>query len=131
MPDPQLTAATFDKAIRNPAEPNHLMVLKEIPRRIRIYAGTTLLADTTKALRLMEIGRSVYDPVIYVPETDLACVFESIDKSTRCPIKGDARYVGLDGEELGWVYKRPLAMARQLSGHHAFWPSKVRVVEGE
>ncbi|PVB61780.1 DUF427 domain-containing protein [Labrenzia sp. 011] len=125
------TGPALENAIRNPANPAHLMVIRDIPRRMRIYAGETLLADSTAAVRVMEIGRSVYDPVVYVPEADLAADFGKVDKSTHCPIKGDASYVSLDGEEIGWVYGTPIAMAGRLAGHYAFWPAKVRVVEGE
>jgi len=80
---------------------------------------------------VMEIGKSVYDPVIYVPEADLSAEFDRVEKSTHCPIKGDASYISLGGEEIGWAYKTPIDMAERLAGHYAFWPAKVRVVEGE
>ena len=126
-----LSTPAFEKAIRNPANPAHLMVIKDVPRRIRIYAGDTLLADSTKALRVMEVGKSVYDPVVYVPESDLKTDFDPVDKNSHCPIKGDAAYVSLGGEEIGWIYTSPLDMASQLASHYAFWPAKVRLVEGE
>lgn len=128
--DSVFQSAAFENAIRNPANPNHLMVIKPAGRRIRIYTGDILLADTENALRILEIGRRVYDPVVYVPEADLSCEFGLSDKSTHCPIKGDATYVSLNGEELGWVYKNPIETTRQLANHYAFWPGKVRIVEG-
>jgi len=118
-------------AIRNPANPAHFMVIKPVNRRIRVYAGETLLADSTNAIRVMETGRTVYDPVVYVPKPDLAASLENIDKSTHCPIKGDAAYVGLNGKEVGWSYPDPLPFAIALKDRHAFWPDKVRLVEGE
>ena len=126
-----LATEAFERAIRNPDNQNHLMVIKDVPRRIRIYHGAALLADTNHALRVLEIGKSVYDPVLYVPEADLKTRLGHVDRSTHCPIKGDASYVSHDGEEIGWVYKVPIDMARQLAAHYAFWPSKVRIVEGE
>ena len=126
-----LATPAFDNAVRNPGNPDHLMVIKEIPNRIRIYSGNTLLADSTNALRVMEIGKAVYDPVVYIPETDLKAAFEPVDKSTHCPIKGDASYVALDGEEIGWVYETPIAMAGRLKSHFAFWPAKTRLIEGD
>jgi uncharacterized protein (DUF427 family) len=121
----------FADAIRNPENPDHLMVIKPVGRRVRILTGDTLLADSNSAIRIMEIGRSVYDPVIYVPEADIQADLEPIDKSTHCPIKGDAGYRSFGGEEIAWTYETPLDMAADLAGHFAFWPSKVRVVEGE
>ena len=41
------TMPAFDTAIRNPENPDHLMVIKDVPRRIRIYQGAALLADDT------------------------------------------------------------------------------------
>ncbi|MEM5582801.1 DUF427 domain-containing protein [Roseibium sp. AS2] len=118
-------------AIRNPDNPAHLMVIKDVPRRIRIYSGELLLADSSNALRVLEIGKSFYDPVIYVPETGLKIHLGTLDKSTHCPIKGDASYAALEDREIGWVYRTPIEMARRLAGHYAFWPEKVRVVEGD
>lgn len=129
MPDTSI--ASLEDAIRNPNDPNHMMVIKSVPRRMRVYAGDTLLADSTRALRVMELGKSVYDPVIYFPQEDVVAPLDQAEKSTHCPIKGDASYVSLAGNEIGWVYKDPIPMTRQLKGHHAFWPSKTRLVEGE
>jgi uncharacterized protein (DUF427 family) len=126
-----LTTPALDAAIRNPDNPAHLMVIKDVPRRIRIYQGASILADTQHALRVLEIGKSFYDPVIYVPEADLKTHLGYVDKSTFCPIKGEATYVSHDGEEIGWVYKTPVPMAAKLAGYYAFWPAKVRLVEGE
>lgn len=123
--------AALRDAIRNPDDPNHMMVIKSAPRRMRVFAGDTLLADSTSALRVMELGKSVYDPVIYFPQEDIVAPLEAVEKSTYCPIKGDASYVSLAGEEVGWVYEDPIQMTSQLKGHHAFWPSKTRLVEGE
>lgn len=126
-----LESAAFDGAIRNPDNSNHLMVIKDVSRRIRIYSNDQLLADSTNALRVMEIGKSVYDPVIYVPEEDLTSPFAQVDKTTFCPIKGNASYISHDGEEIGWAYKTPIEMAARLKHHFAFWPAKVRVIEGD
>ncbi len=128
--DPVLQSPAFVDAIRNPKDPNHLMVIKPVTRNIRVFAGETLLAKTTNAIRVMEVGRGVYDPVIYVPENSLQSPFSELSKSTHCPIKGDASYVAIGGDEIGWVYKTPLQMSIQLKNHYAFWPDKVRIVEG-
>lgn len=117
-------------AIRNPTNGNHFMVIKPIDRAIKIYAGDRLLASTTSALRVLEVGKSVYDPVVYIPLTDIIVALEPIEKATHCPLKGDAHYLTLDGDEIGWTYDNPLDFADALSGHVAFWPNKVRLVEG-
>ncbi|GAB4521168.1 MAG: DUF427 domain-containing protein [Roseibium sp.] len=127
----QMPSPAFDNAIRNPGDPGHLMVIRQVPRRIRIFDGAALIADTRHALRVMEIGKSFYDPVLYVPEADLKTRLGHVDRTTFCPIKGEASYVSHEAVEIGWVYREPIATARQLAGHHAFWPDKVRIVEGE
>lgn len=91
-------------------ELNYLMIFKEVLCWIWIYVGVMFLVDIMKVLWFMEIGWSVYDLVIYVLEVDFVCVFESIEKFIYCLIKGDVSYVGLDGEELGWVYKMLFVM---------------------
>lgn len=124
-------SAAFADAIRNPSNPGHLMVLKPVNRRVRIYTGDTLLADSTRALRVIEVGKSLYDPVVYVPGDDLVADFEQLEKSTHCPLKGDASYFALNGEELGWAYENSIEVASAIKGHYAFWPQKTRLVEGE
>ncbi len=128
--DTEFQSPAFKNAIRNPANPNHLMVIKPVRHQIRIYADDRLLADSGNALRVLEIGKSFYDPVIYVPDENLKTNFDELDKSTHCPIKGNASYIAINGEELGWVYKNPIEMARQLTNHYAFWSDKVRIIEG-
>lgn len=114
-------------AIRQPSNPHHFMVLKPVNRRVRISFGERLLADTTDALCLIEIGRKAHDPVLYVPATDLVFALDEIEKTSHCPLKGDASYFGVDGEEVGWAYIDPFDFAKELEGRHAFWASKVRV----
>ena len=127
---PTAAIPALDDAIANPGNPDHLMVIKDVPRRIRVYSGNTLLADTTSALRVIELGKSVYDPVIYIPEEDLQVLFETVARSSHCPIKGDASYISFAEEEIGWVYREPIDVAKRLGGHYAFWPDKVSVLEG-
>lgn len=117
-------------AIRDPSNPHHFMVAKPVDGRVRIYWGACLLADTTKAFWLIEIGRKAHNPVLYVPPEDLATAFGKTDKTTHCPLKGDASYYTVDGEEVGWAYLDPFAFAAVLTGRHAFWAGKVRIEQG-
>ena len=61
----------LEGAIRNPANPNHLMVVRPIKRTVRVYVNGALIAETQNALRVMEMGKSLYDPAIYVPASDI------------------------------------------------------------
>lgn len=107
------------------------MVIKPVTRIIKIYAGDLLLASTTSALRVLEVGNSVYDPVVYIPLADVTVVLEEIEKTTHCPLKGEARYLSLEGDEISWTYRNPPDFANILANHVAFWPNKIRLVEGD
>ncbi|GAB4352169.1 MAG: DUF427 domain-containing protein [Oricola sp.] len=116
--------------IHNPDNDAHFMRIKPVAAKVRIRRGDALLAESNSALRLLETGRDVYDPVIYVPEADVLGPLESVaEKSTHCPLKGDASYFAFGGEEIAWSYDRPLDIARQLHGHIAFYPDKVTIEE--
>lgn len=121
----------LEGAIRNPDNPNHLMVIRPVRRTVRVHVGDTLIAQTQNALRVMEMGKSLYDPTLYIPASDVVAALEPVDKSTRCPLKGDASYASFNGDEIAWTYDRPLEASRQIEGHFAFWPDKVRITEGD
>ncbi len=120
----------IEGAIANPSNPHHFMVLRAIERRVQIFAGDTLVADTTNAVRLIEVGKTIYDPLVYVPAADLRQPLKRLEKSTVCPLKGEAGYFALDDEEISWAYSEPYDFAHALKGYHSFWPGKVRIVEG-
>lgn len=127
MPDVTLP---LEDAIQNPNNPNHLMVIRPVSQRIRIYVGEEMIAETNQAIRIIEVGKTFYDPTVYVPADALTGNMEKTDKSTHCPIKGDAAYYLYKGDEISWAYPSPLDMAKKLTGFHAFWPQKVRIEEG-
>lgn len=122
----ELTPSSED-AIKNPANPNHFMVIEPVDGRVRVFLDGRLIADTEAALRVREVGRKVYDPVLYLPLDALTVQLEQTEKTSHCPLKGDAVYHALDGEEVGWSYPTPLDFAEALTGHHAFWTAKVRI----
>lgn len=123
--------APIEGAIHNPSNRQHFMVLKPVAQRVRIYRGETLLADTEDAVRLIEVGIKAYDPIIYVPASDLSHPLERLEHTSHCPLKGEASYFSFRGEEISWSYGQPFDFADGLAGRHAFWPSKVRIVEGQ
>lgn len=120
-----MSAAT----IHNPSEPRHFMRIKPVQRRIRVLLGDEVLADTAKALRLMEVGKDFYDPIIYVPEADIRAKLRPVDHRTHCPLKGDASYFDLADEsgqireeKIAWSYADAFDFAAELKGHIAFRP---------
>ena len=120
----------FKDAIRNPNAPEHMMIIKPVANRVRAFFGDELIADTRNAVLVFEIGKSVYDPVIYFPVGDLNLKLDAGTKATHCPLKGDASYLLFNDQEIAWTYNT-LDFADCLAGRVAFWANRVRIVEGE
>lgn len=129
---------TLARVIHRVDEPRHFMHLKPLSRRVCLWLADTLLTETTDAVRLVEVGRDVYDPVIYVPwDAVLVPLQEQPETRTHCPLKGDARYYDLlndNGEVihpgLAWAYREPLDGAEALASLLAFDPAVITVEEG-
>lgn len=120
----------IDTTIRNPGNAAHFARIKPVGRLIRVRRGGALLAQSERAVRMIEIGRDIYDPVIYLPEADLTAALAPVEgKSTHCPLKGDAAYFTHEGEEVAWTYGRPLESAPMLRGLIAFDPGRVSIEE--
>ncbi len=125
----------MDGAIRRPDAPNHFMILKPAQKRILIrLPDGSVLADTCHAVRLMEAGKTLYDPVIYLPREDVSAPFEKQSKTTHCPLKGDASYFSFDvgGEQLvdlAWSYEKPFDFAKDIEGLMAFFGDRIVIEE--
>lgn len=125
-----------EHTIHNPAEPRHFMRVKPIARRVRVLRDGVVLAETEKAMRLQEVGQDVYDPAIYIPRADLFAKFAASEKSTHCPLKGDAGYLSLSDEngatvepDIAWHYDDPFGFAAEITGHVSFYTDKVTIEE--
>ena len=134
MPHPDVTLA--QETIHNPSEPRHFMRLKPVGRRVRIRLGDEVLAETTRALRVLEVGKDLYDPVLYVPDEDVVARLGPNDRTTHCPLKGDAAHFDLIGEDgtvrqpkIAWSYREPLGHASGLAGRTAFYTDRLTVEE--
>lgn len=88
-------------------------------RRIRVVLGGVTIADTTRALRVLETS---HPPVYYVPITDVTeGVLVGAARSTVCEFKGAARYFDVRGGQrlaraAAWTYDEG-----PLAGHVAFY----------
>lgn len=98
-------------------------------RRVRIELGDAVLADSTRALRVLETS---HPPTIYIPLPDLReeLLAESNTHSTHCEFKGAARYwdAVVDGrcvKTVGWSYPDPSPGYELLRDHIAFYPGRV------
>ena len=60
-------------------------------------------------------------PVPYFPSESLLVERAKTDKSTRCPIKGEASYWTLEGiADAAWSYENALEGVRAIQGYVAF-----------
>lgn len=115
-----------ENAHHNPAEPRHFMRIVPASGRQRATIGDTTVADSDAALLVKEVGRDIYDAVIYFPRADVTMnALEGIDKTTHCPLKGDTEYfdIVLDGERLpaaAWSYIGAMVAGEELRDLIAF-----------
>ena len=123
--------------VHNDKDLRHFMKLKPITRRVRVRIGERVVADSTAAIRVLEIGKDFYDPVMYLPRADVCAELVASEKSTVCPIKGTTEYFSLpaDGQhaaepDIAWSYVQTVVGARNLWHRIAFDPSRVTVEEG-
>jgi uncharacterized protein (DUF427 family) len=98
-------------------------------RRVRIELAGEVLADSTRALRVLETS---HPPTIYIPLADVReeLLAESDARSTWCEFKGPARYLDavVDGRRfktVGWTYPDPSPGYEALRDHVAFYPGRV------
>ena len=113
------------------------MRIKPVPTRVRIRLGDTVLADSSNAVRLLEVGKDFYDPVIYVPPQDIRVPLDLIaGRTSHCPLKGDATYHTCSGwttrhanDYLAWSYAEPFGFASDLAELVAFNQAHVSIEE--
>ncbi|MGZ4174867.1 MAG: DUF427 domain-containing protein [Solirubrobacteraceae bacterium] len=98
-------------------------------RRVRIELAGEVLADSTRAQRVLETS---HPPTIYIPPADVRdeLLCESDARSTWCEFKGRARYLdavvhGRRFETVGWSYADPSPGYEVLRDHVAFYPGRV------
>lgn len=122
-----------ENAVHNPAEPRHFMrVVPAGTHRQASIAGATI-AQSDEALLVKEVGRDIYDTVVYFPRADIdMSALVSIDKTTHCPLKGDTEYfdVVVDGATAAaaaWSYVEMVEGAEALQHLVAFDTSQVDV----
>lgn len=119
-------------AAHNPKDLRHYMRIKPVARRVKVIRDGVVLAESTRAVRVLEVGRDLYDPVFYLPIEDVSARLGRIERSSHCPIKGDAAYFDLLGDDgavavgsIAWSYETPIEMAAELKGRIAFYAEHV------
>ncbi len=98
------------------------------PQRVRVEFGRIVLAESTRALRVVETASP---PVYYFPPADVQVAhLEPVEGSTLCEWKGFAQYwsvcvKGLIAERAAWSYPDPDPEYSAIEGHFAFFPGKM------
>ena len=97
--------------------------LELVPQRITIGLGGALVADTTRALRVLETHHA---PTYYLPPKDVTATLRPVQSSSYCEWKGVARYFDVIAEgkialRAAWAYDRPTTGFAALAGHVAFY----------
>ena len=95
-------------------------------RRVRVELGGVVLADSSRALRVLETS---HPPAIYVPPGDVRMdlLRDSHARSTWCEFKGTARYLDArDGSRaIAWTYPDPSPGYEAIRGYVSFYPGRV------
>jgi uncharacterized protein (DUF427 family) len=109
-----------------------------VPQQITIWLGGALVAQTTRALRVLETHHA---PTYYLPPEDIGATLRPASGNSFCEWKGVARYYDvLSGNKIApraaWAYDGPTAGFAELCGYVAFyaaqmdeaWVGNVRVI---
>ncbi len=121
-------------AIYNPSERRHFMRVVPAGATYRIETPNgNVLAQSSDALICKEVGRDIYDPVVYFNRADVAMdQLAKTERTTHCPLKGDTEYFDLSADEpmegIAWSYISTIPDAAVLKDLVAFDASQVRIV---
>ena len=97
-------------------------------RRVRLELGGMPIADSTRALRVLETS---HPPTVYVPAGDVAAgVLHPAGQGSSCEWKGRAAYYdvtagGRTVARAAWSYPAPTARFAALADHVSFYPARV------
>lgn len=118
--------------IANPDNATHRATIKPLAKPVLVSRDGVELAKSNDAIIVSEqSARGVYPPVIYIPLSDVSTALTPIeDKTTHCPLKGDASYFAYNGAEVAWNYDLPLPSSAVLKNYVAFYGDRVEIEEG-
>jgi uncharacterized protein (DUF427 family) len=99
-------------------------------RRVRVLLDGITVADSTRALRVLETASP---PTVYVPPADVELTLLSpAHGSTMCEWKGAAGYWDVGRVARGaWGYPEPVAAYAALRDHLAFYPGRFECFLGD
>jgi len=99
-----------------------------VPRRVVVRLGGDVVADSGRALRVLETS---HPPVYYVPAQDVAPgVLAASPRTSYCEFKGVASYWEVNGggrreADAAWSYPTPSPGYGELAGAVAFYPGRM------
>ena len=110
--------------------------LEASTNRIRVELGGKIIADTRRALRMLETS---HPPVYYIPPEDVRMdCLQTEAGSSFCEWKGQARYFSVvvgntKVQRAAWAYPNPVPAYAQIKDHVAFYAEKMDLctVDGE
>ncbi len=93
-----------------------------------------MTAATTDAICVIEVAYEIMAPVTYIPRLDICADLRMTERRTQCPLKGDAAYFDLVGEngkvvaeEVAWAYVDTFDFAAGLRDRMAFNPRVITI----
>jgi uncharacterized protein (DUF427 family) len=102
--------------------------IEPVAERIRVVVDGHDLADSTRAVRVLETAGA---PVYYVPLEDVdTSRLVPAERTTFCEWKGSASYLDYDAggrriPAIAWAYRDPNPGYEELTGRVAFYAAKV------
>ncbi|WP_436499936.1 DUF427 domain-containing protein [Actinokineospora sp. HUAS TT18] len=117
-----------DTVIGHPHDPYKRIDVLQSSRRVRIALDGQVLADSTRAMMLLETHLPVR---WYFPRADVRLdVLTPTDAHTICAYKGHAAYFsyepsGFEGSNIGWTYVDPLHDALRVKDYISFYGERV------
>ena len=110
--------------------------VEETGKRIQVLFGGETIADTRRALRVLETS---HPPVYYIPREDVRMErLAAAEGTTWCEWKGRAVYFdvvagGRTAQMAAWSYPDPSRGLEAIRDHVAFYPGKMDecLVDGE
>lgn len=101
--------------------------LEPVPQPIRIMLGGQLVAESTRAYRVLETHHA---PTYYLPPDDVSALLQPATGTSFCEWKGKARYFDVivgetTARRAAWAYETPTARFAPLAGYLAFYAGLV------
>ena len=116
----------------------HFAKVSPATGRYVVECDGLIIADTTHAIQLTESYHSKeMNPVIYVPRQDVNSNYlVATNKSTFCPIKGEANYYALQTEtctvdQIAWSYQLPMKPLESIKDYLAFYLDRATLAHYE